>query len=144
MTTTDTEQTTIPTPAPGTVVQVWLHCTTGAAGINEIWNHAGGPAAGKGARLGRLLEPDRPEPFDGGAWSAHTLADVEAALARHGARIITRAEAARRLIAAGYRLSSNRAYGHALYEDQADDVTWYNLTRYARLAFAVYRDERVS
>jgi hypothetical protein len=140
MTTTDTEQTTT-TPAPGTVVRVWLHCTTGAAGINEIWDHAGGPAAGKGIRL---LEPDRPSPFDDGPWSAHTTADVEAALARHGARIITRAEAARRLTAAGYRLSSNHACGHALYEDEADDVTWYNFTRYERLAFAVYRDERVS
>jgi hypothetical protein len=144
MTTTDTEhteQTTTATPAPGTVVQVWLHLTTGAAGTSEIWDHAGGPAAGKGIRL---LEPDRPEPFDGGPWSAHTLADVEAALARHGARVITRGEAARRLTAAGYRLSLNRSFGHVLYADEADDITWRTRHRYTELAFAVYRDERVS
>jgi len=122
---------TAATPAPE-VVKVWLHQTTGTAGFHRMWNHAGGPAAGA-ARDGRLLDPDRPSPHDGGPWSQHTIADVEVALLLRGMRVVTRAQAAQALRAAGYRLGVDRAYGHALYADQADDTTWWesNVNHYA-------------
>lgn len=120
-----------PTPE---VVRVWLHQTTGSAGYSTMWNHAGGPAAG--ANSTRLLDPDRPSPHDGGAWSAHTVADVEAALLARGLRIVTRAEAASALRAAGYTLGTNRGFGHVLYADKADATTWWT-ANYNHYAFAV-------
>ncbi len=121
-------------PAPE-VVQVWLHQTTGSAGYLRMRNHAGGPAAGS-AQDGRLLDPDRPSPHDGGPWSQHTTADVEAALLLRGFRVVTRTHAAQALRAAGYRLGTDRSYGHALYADQADDTIWWE-SNFNHYAFAV-------
>jgi hypothetical protein len=118
------------------VVTVWLHLTTGAAGCAPIWNHAGGPAAG-GPSI-RLLDPDRPEPHDGGEWSAHTVDDVEHALRERGFRLVTRAEAAAALREAGYQLGNERAYGHCLYADEVDDAVWWE-KNYNQNAFALAR-----
>jgi len=120
-------------PAPE-VVRVWLHQTTGGAGYSTMWSHAGGPAAGADGT--RLLDPDRPSPHDGGAWSRHSVADVEAALLARGLRVVTRAEAAKALTDAGYTLGTAREFGHVLYADQVDATTWWT-SNYNHYAFAV-------
>ncbi|WP_249715120.1 hypothetical protein [Rhizomonospora bruguierae] len=48
---------------------------------------------------------------------------METALRALGWHVISRADAASRLRAAGYRLGISRAAGHLLYDDEADDTT---------------------
>ncbi|WP_173071044.1 hypothetical protein [Phytohabitans houttuyneae] len=104
---------------PG-IGRAWLHLPTGSAGLVGVRaHHDHGPIADQSARL---LDP-MPR-ADGDPWSPRTAADVDAALDRWGWRVISRAEAATRLLAAGYQLGTNRSAGHLLYADDLDDTTW--------------------
>ena len=116
--------------------QVWLHVPTGAAGLTGIRSHHdGGPIA---SRCARLLEAVTAEPLPAGqADAGRTALDVETALRALGWAVITRADAAGRLRAAGYRLGVNRAAGHVLYADDAQEVGWRpDFTGYCLEAFA--------
>ncbi|WP_028192572.1 hypothetical protein [Salinispora pacifica] len=103
--------------------EVWLHLPTGAAGLIGIRpHHDNGPVPARGFRL---LEATTPVPLPAGhPFARRTTAEVEAVLYAEGWRVISRADAAARLRAAGYRLGTRRAAGHLLYADDADDTTW--------------------
>ncbi|WP_307969632.1 hypothetical protein [Salinispora arenicola] len=103
--------------------EVWLHLPTGAAGLIGIRpHHDNGPVPARGFRL---LEATTPVPLPAGhRFARRTTAEVEAVLRAEGWRVISRADAATRLRAAGYRLGTRRAAGRLLYADDADDTTW--------------------
>ncbi|MBX7268960.1 hypothetical protein KIF24_24955 [Micromonospora sp. Llam7] len=116
--------------------QVWLHLPTGAAGLTGIRpHHDNGPVPARGFRL---LEAITPEPLPAGhPFAERTTADVDAALRALGWHVISRADAAARLRAAGYRLGTRRAAGHMLYADDADDSIWRaHCSGYCMQAFA--------
>ncbi|MEJ3743167.1 hypothetical protein WEI85_07760 [Actinomycetes bacterium KLBMP 9797] len=116
--------------------QAWLHLPTGAAGLIGIRpHHDNGPIADRSTRL---LESATPSPLPvGHPYAQRTAADVDAALHELGWQVITRAEAAARLRAAGYVLDTNRRAGHLLYADDADHTLWRkDFTGYGLEAFA--------
>ncbi|MEU1761259.1 hypothetical protein [Micromonospora sp. NPDC005652] len=106
-----------------TVGQASLHRPTGTVIVcTFVPHHDGGPITG---RAEHLLEPTVTDPqSDRSSWSGRTEEDLEAVLAEHGWRVVTRAQAAKALRAEGYRLQNKRSYGHALYDDQADETVW--------------------
>ncbi|MGI5213895.1 hypothetical protein [Plantactinospora sp. CA-290183] len=103
--------------------EVWLHLPTGAAGLIVIRpHHDNGPVPARGFSL---LEATTPVPLPAGhPFAQRTTAEVEVVLRAEGWCVISRADAATRLRAAGYRLGTRRAAGHLLYADDADDTTW--------------------
>lgn len=103
--------------------RAWLHLPTGAAGLIGVRpHHDHGPIADRSATL---LEAVTPLPLPAGHPHAQrTAADVDGALRALGWQVISRADAATRLRAAGYHLGANRSAGHLLYADEADDTTW--------------------
>ncbi|WP_239098604.1 hypothetical protein [Micromonospora qiuiae] len=124
-------------PLAVAVLGVWLHLPTGAAGLIGIRpHHDNGPVPARGFRL---LEATTPVPLPAGhPFARRTTAEVEAVLHAAGWRVISRADAATRLRAAGYRLGTRRAAGHLLYADDADDTTWReHCSGYCVKAFAV-------
>jgi hypothetical protein len=115
--------------------KAWLHLPTGSAGLIGIRPHVdGGPIADRSTRL---LDATTPVPLPAAhPLATRTVADVEEALRARGWQVITRADAARRLLRSGYRLGHNRAAGHLLYIDDADASIWRRC-RYCLEAFAV-------
>jgi hypothetical protein len=117
------------------VVHIWLHRPTGAAGASAVWRLPdGGPTAGHGTRF---LSPTNSVPHGAeDLWSARTTADVESALARLGWVTVSRATAARRLIGA-FQLPAVRRAGHILQASEPDDVVW-QVSEFEAVAFAVH------
>ncbi|MFY1633729.1 hypothetical protein ACN27F_10685 [Solwaraspora sp. WMMB335] len=109
--------------AAGNVGEVWLHLPTGAAGLIGIRpHHDKGPVVARGFRL---LEATTPVPLPAGhGFAQRTTADVETVLRAVGWHVISRADAATRLRAAGFRLGTRRAAGHLFYADDIDDIAW--------------------
>ncbi|GIJ12200.1 hypothetical protein ACFFMR_14150 [Micromonospora andamanensis] len=106
----------------GGIGKAWLHLPTGSAGLIGIRPHTdGGPIADRSAPLlaadNLAAQPARPI-------GSRSTTDAEAALRAAGWHLVTRADAARRLLLAGYRLSRNRTAGHLLYADDADASIW--------------------
>ena len=118
------------------IAKAWLHLPTGAAGLIGVRPHHDlGPIADRSTRL---LESATPSPLPvEHPCAGRTAVDVDAALRELGWRVITRAEAAARLRAAGYVLGTNRRAGHLLYADDADEIAWRpDFTGYCMEAFA--------
>lgn len=118
------------------ICQAWLHLPTGAAGLIGIRpHHDNGPIADCSTRL--LESVTQPPLPIGQPYAGRTAADMDTALRELGWQVITRADAAARLRAAGYVLGTNRAAGHLLYADDADDTIWReDFTGYGLEAFA--------
>jgi len=120
------------------VGRLWLHRPTGTAGLSGVQaHHDGGPITGWGERL---LDPLTPVPLPDGSPedAGRTEEQLRTAAAERGWRPVTRAQAAALLRAEGYRLRTERSFGHVLYADQADAVSWHDhpSTRHDRECFA--------
>lgn len=133
-----------PEPPQAALARLWLHLPSGTAGLTravepaEPGTVAAGPvllhaADDSGPGGNRLFDGLYPRDFDrhGFGWAGRATSDVQAAAKARGWMVVSRREAARWLLSAGWVVPPRRdgdgrcRFHDMLWEDQVDDLTWH-------------------